>query len=135
MDTEELSHFIAMAAAELPKKMARRTKYSDIEVLSIAQEVERREAIILGKLERNITAAMKTIAWEEVQHEVNAVSRVWRTAEEARRKFRDMRTHIKSEAAAEARHMQGTGESHFACCHSTVGNKTTLGNRRLHFIE
>ncbi|KAK3892790.1 hypothetical protein Pcinc_003378 [Petrolisthes cinctipes] len=52
---------------------------------------------------------MKNVAWEMVAAEVNAVSRVKRSAEEVRRKVQDMRAQVKSKAAAETKYLEGTG--------------------------
>lgn len=93
--------------AEPPKKLVRRPKFSDAEQYRIVQSVEERATIILGKLDSQLTAAMKNTAWEEVMQEVNVVARVKRTTEEVRRKFRDMRSLVKIKAAADTQHMEG----------------------------
>lgn len=95
--------------ADPPRKMARRPKFGEAELCAIALGVEERAAIILGKLDSSLTAAMKTVAWEEILQQVNAVSRVRRTCEEVRRKFRDMRSLVKKKAASDTKHMEGTG--------------------------
>ena len=64
----------------------------------------------MGKLDNHNTAAMKNAAWEMVALEVNAVSRVRRTAEEVRRKYKDMKASVKSKASQEIREIDGTGK-------------------------
>ncbi len=66
--------------------------------------------MILGRLENKITAKKKIKAWEEVTTCVSAGSRVGRSSEEHRRKFKDLRSHIKIKAAAEQCHSADTGE-------------------------
>ncbi|KAK3872118.1 hypothetical protein Pcinc_022786 [Petrolisthes cinctipes] len=96
-------------ATELPMKSMRRPRFSEAEMLTIAQGVEQRADTLFGKLTNNNTAAMKNAAWEMVAAEVNSVSRVRRSAEEVRRKVRDMRAQVKSKAAAETKYLEGTG--------------------------
>lgn len=82
-------------------------------MLAVVEEVKKRKAVILGKLEykAGVTSERKTQAWDEVAAVVNVVARVPRTPEELRRKFKDMRTQVKSKSAALVRHMEGTGKS------------------------
>ncbi|KAK3873518.1 hypothetical protein Pcinc_021486 [Petrolisthes cinctipes] len=97
-------------AKEPPMKAIRRPRFTEAEMLTIVQEVEQRADTIIGKFNSNNTAAMKNVVWEMVAAEVNAVSRVKRSAEEVRRKVRDMRAQVKSKAAAETEYLEGTGE-------------------------
>ena len=92
----------------------RRPNFSDAEMLAMVAAVKERAIVILGKLDTQagVTAAKKLRAWEEVAAAVNAVARVPRITEEVRRKFKDMRSHVKSKAAQEVRQMEGTGKVH-----------------------
>lgn len=100
---------------ETPNKPCRRPRFSDAEMLTIAQEVELRADTILGKLTPNNTAAIQNAEWEMVAAEVNVASCVRTLAEEVKRKVRDMRAHVKCKAAAETKHLGGTGGLNIKC--------------------
>lgn len=104
----QLSTVVTMAS-EPPKKF-RRPRFTDTEALTLVEEVERRCPVIMGRLDNTVTADKKNRAWEEVTAAVNEVSRVGRTLEELRRKFKDLRSHVKIKSAAELRHIAGTGK-------------------------
>lgn len=109
-----------------PLKKMRRPRFTDTEILTLVEEVYSRAAVILGKLDSKITADRKTKAWGEVAASVNAVGRAVRTADELRRKFKNLRTHVKSKAAAEQRHVAGTGELIGFCYHIVVSGVADL---------
>ncbi|KAK3889762.1 hypothetical protein Pcinc_006325 [Petrolisthes cinctipes] len=108
-DVYELQEEEEEMATEPPMKSMRIPRFSEAEMLTIAQGVEQRADTLFGKLTNNNTAAMKNAAWEMVAAEVNSVSRVRPSAEEVRRKVQDMRAQVKSKAAAETKYLQGTG--------------------------
>uniref|UniRef100_A0A0P4WGE6 Regulatory protein zeste n=1 Tax=Scylla olivacea TaxID=85551 RepID=A0A0P4WGE6_SCYOL len=95
-------------ASEAPKR-TRRPRFSRMETLTLVEEVESRAAVILGKLNGEVTVDKKNKAWEDIAMSVNAVSRFRRTPGELRKKFKDLRTHVKSKAVAEQRHAASTG--------------------------
>uniref|UniRef100_A0A0P4WC50 Regulatory protein zeste n=1 Tax=Scylla olivacea TaxID=85551 RepID=A0A0P4WC50_SCYOL len=97
-------------ASEAPKR-TRRPRFSRMETLTLVEEVESRAAVILGKLNGEVTVDKKNKAWEDIAMSVNAVSRFRRTPGELRKKFKDLRTHVKSKAVAEQRHAASTGVS------------------------
>ena len=97
--------------SEPPRKLVRRPKFSDEEVLALVEEVRKRRGVVLGRhdYKTGVTAQKKQQAWQQICFAVNAVSRVLRSVEEVRRKFVDMKTHVKSKASAEVQHFEGTG--------------------------
>lgn len=115
----------------------RRPRFSECELLTIVEEVEKRQAIITGKHDYSagVTAEKKQLAWQQVCQAVSAVSRVQRTPEEVRKKFVDMKSALKSKAAQEVRHMEGTGKSNtfyyiLMCYHSLPYNFSWLAGGR-----
>ncbi|XP_050726956.1 uncharacterized protein LOC127003893 [Eriocheir sinensis] len=105
------THAVEFLTMALPYvKHQRKPKFSETEALTLVEEVERRRHIILGRLEGSkVTGEKKQRAWEEVTALVNEVSRVGRTEEECRRKFKDLRSLVKVKAGKEQRHLAGTG--------------------------
>ena len=55
-------------------KKVRRPNFTEVEVLTLIEEVKKREHVILSKLDNTVTAVAKEFAWEEVTSCVNAVS-------------------------------------------------------------
>ncbi|XP_050706796.1 nuclear apoptosis-inducing factor 1-like [Eriocheir sinensis] len=94
-----------------PRKIQRRPRFTEAEILALVEEVERREHVILGKhdMRAGVTESTKRYAWEEVCDCVNAVSHVERSVEELKRKFRDLKAQVKSKSAAEMKDMGATG--------------------------
>lgn len=109
-----------MATAQPPTKKARRPNFSDAESLALIEAVTARRDVLLNKFDNEVTARAKAAAWEEVKQEVNNVSRVGRTTDEVRRKYKDLRVAVKRKAGQETQHMGGTGR--------------LLGKRKCHFI-
>lgn len=105
--------FCVTTMSSPPRKIQRRPRFTEAEILALVEEVERREQIILGKhdMKAGVTEATKRFAWEEVCHAVNAVSLFKRTVEELKRKFRDLKAQVKSKSSAEMKDMGATGLS------------------------
>lgn len=99
-----------MSSEPPAKKLSRRPRFTDAETLALVEEVERRFPVIMGRLDSRVTADTKNRAWEEVTAIVNGCSRIKRTTDELRRKYRDLRAHVKGKAAKEHRHIEGTGK-------------------------
>ena len=89
----------------------RRPNFTKEEILAIVYGVIERKNLILGKFDTNVTAKVKAIQWQAITDSVNIVSPVRRNFEEVRKKFKDIRTHVKKKAAEDRRHTGGTGES------------------------
>ena len=93
-----------------PPSKTRRPNFSQLELTTLMDEVRKRESIILVKHDSKVTQEKKTVAWNQITDAVNSVGRVPRTAEELRKKFKDLRAQTKSKAARHAQHMEGTGK-------------------------
>lgn len=100
-----------------PPKKTRRPRFSDAELHTIIEEVTKRRNLLFSKhdLKTGVTDIKKQQAWEEVTIVVNAVGRVQRDTEEIKRKFRDMKSHVKHKSAEESKHIAGTGKSSIFC--------------------
>ena len=61
-------------ACHPPSKKLRRPNFTEAEMLTLIEEVKKREHIILSKLDNTMTARSKEFTWEEVTNCVNAVS-------------------------------------------------------------
>ena len=72
-----------------PSKKVRRPNFTEVEVLTLIEEVKKREHVILSKLDNTVTAVSKEFAWEEVTSCVNAVSTTKRKPNEVKTKFKD----------------------------------------------
>ena len=89
-------------------RKCRRPRFTDAELIALVEEVERRAEVITGKLDPGLTCDQKNKAWGEVADAVNAISNVPRSQQEVRRRYRDLRSHVKCKAAAEQRHIAGS---------------------------
>ncbi|KAK4323439.1 hypothetical protein Pmani_005860 [Petrolisthes manimaculis] len=86
-------------SAEPPQKKIRRPNFSENELLVLITEVrKRKQQVIKKKFDSGVTVSAKTIenAWDAICEEVNSVSKIKRITSDVRKKFRDMRSHVKS---------------------------------------
>ena len=78
--------------------------------MAIVTAVFERKQILLGKFDENITAKVKLMQWQAVTDSVNCVSMVKRDVAEVRKKFFDLRTHLKKKVAVENEYTGSTGK-------------------------
>lgn len=113
---------------EPPHKRVRRPNFSDDELLVLIDEVGKRKRVVLEKkFDSGELVSAKTIdnAWVTITQEVNSVSRLKRTTADIRKKFRDMRSHVKSKKANNTKETQKTGTHNSQV---TVNLSLTFGN-------
>ncbi|KAK4300263.1 hypothetical protein Pmani_027532 [Petrolisthes manimaculis] len=99
-------------SAEPPQKKIRRPNFSENELLVLITEVrKRKQQVIKNKFDSGVTVSAKTIenAWDAICEEVNSVSKIKRITSDVRKKFRDMRSHVKSRRAKENKETKKTG--------------------------
>lgn len=102
---------VASTDASSINKKKRRCNFSEVETSTLIESVTKRRKIVLGKLDStNVTAKLKQHAWEEIKNEVDTVSRVKRTCDELRKKFRDFKTLVKKKASGAKKYATGTGK-------------------------
>lgn len=88
----------------------RRLNFSEEEIFVIVTEVAQRRDIVLSRLDTALTKQAKKNAWDVINQAVNAVSATVRTSEEARKKFMDSHSLVKTKLAAIRRNSKKTGK-------------------------
>ena len=57
--------------------------------MTLVEEIKKREHVVMAKIDTKVTAQTKAFAWQEITDCVNSVSRVHRTPDDVRNKFKD----------------------------------------------
>ena len=94
-----------------PSKKVRRPNFIEAKVLTLIEEVKKREHVILSKLDNTVTARSKEFAWEEVTSCVNAVSTTKRKPDEVKTKFKDLKFLVKKKAGQLYKEIHQTGKN------------------------